>query len=291
MEFTEVRRVGVGNVEVAYREVGAGSPLLLVHGWPLSSVTWRKVAPSLAVSHRCVAVDLLGAGGTVAPRGEALPIDRQAEIVVGVADALGLERFALCGHDSGGSVARAAAVSAPERVTHLVLADTEIPGHRPWQLIAFQRLARMPGAGAMLRRTFASRWLARSPIGFGSAFADLSRFDFDEFHATVLRPLAESPEILAGSRRFLADFDLDDVDRLRDRYDALRMPTLLVWGEQDRFFPVTRGEALARMLPNVVAFERVPDAGLLVHEERPDVWARLVGEFLEPGTRLTAVRG
>ena len=55
--------------------------------------------------------------------------------------------------------------------------------------------------------------------------------------------------------------------------------------------PIARGEALARMLPNVVAFERVAAAGLLVHGERPDVWTRLVGDFLAGEAVRPAVRG
>jgi haloalkane dehalogenase len=283
MGFEAVQSVRIGRVDVAYREVGTGSPLVLVHGWPLSSATWRKVAPALADTHRCIAVDLLGAGHTAAPSSEPLTIARQAEIVLGLADALGARRFALCGHDSGGSVARATAVAAPDRVTELVLADTEVPGHRPWQVVALQALGRLPGSAALLGRILGTRRLARSSLGFGPAFADLTHVDFDEFHRTLLAPLARSPEAVRGCHRFLQEFDFGDVDALRARYGVLRMPTLIVWGEQDRFFPIAAGRRLAALLPTPARFEPVPDAGLLVHEEQPEEWVRLVGGFLKPG--------
>lgn len=280
MGFETIRRIRVGDREIAYREEGSGPPLVLVHGWPLSSATWRKVVPGLAATHRCIAPDLLGAGCSRATSGDSLSLGAQAEIVRGVADALGLERFALVGHDSGGSIARAAAVAAPDRVTELVLADTEVPGHRPWPVVALQALGRVPGAAAGLGLVFGSRHLARSPLGFGTAFGDLPHFDFDEFHAAVLAPVARSADAARSCHRFLRDFDFGEIDRLRPRYDVLCMPTLVLWGERDRFFPLAEGRRLAAMLPGTVRFEVVPEAGLLVHEERPDAWVRAVQSFL-----------
>lgn len=276
MAFDRIHRIRVGAHDVAYREEGRGTPLLLVHGWPLSSLTWRKVVPGLARSFRCIAPDLLGAGETVPAAGASFALGAQADLVVGLADALGLERFVLVGHDSGGSVARGAAVTVPDRVTHLVLADTEVPGHRPWLIRALQAIGRLPGAATMLGRSLGSRRFCRSPLGFGTAFGDLAHFDFDEFHRTLLAPLGASPELARRCHRFLADFDFADVDRVARRYDVLRMPKLVLWGERDAFFPLAEGRRLTAMLPAPARFESVPGAGLLVHEEQPDVWLRVV---------------
>ena len=131
MGFDEVHRVRVGELPVAYREAGEGEPLLLVHGWPLSSRTWRKVVPELAKSARCIAIDLLGAGETLADTERSHGLEAQGRLVGEFMDALGLDHATLIGHDSGGSVARCFATASPERVGRLVLADTEVPGHRP----------------------------------------------------------------------------------------------------------------------------------------------------------------
>jgi pimeloyl-ACP methyl ester carboxylesterase len=281
MGFDDVRRVQVGDHEVAYREEGSGPPLLLVHGWPLSSRTWRKVVPGLADSFRCIAIDLLGAGETLPPEEQEPTIGMQGNVVIGLANALGLDRFALVGHDSGGSVARAAAVAAPDRVTHLILADTEIPAHRPPLVVAFQMLGRLPGSQTLLRLVLGSKFLARTPLGFGLAFADRGSFDFDEFHDALLGPLAASEAAMEGCGRFLEAFDFAEIDALRPRYDMLRMPKLVLWGERDRFFPLAEGKRLADMLPAPTHFVQVPNAGLLVHEERPEAWTRPVRELLE----------
>jgi pimeloyl-ACP methyl ester carboxylesterase len=280
MGFDSIGRVKVEQLEVAFREVGEGPPVLLIHGWPLSSRTWRKVAPSLGGSFRCIALDLAGAGETAAPAGRSLGLAAQAQLVAGFVDALGLERVAVVGHDSGGSIARGFVTAHPERVSHLVLADTEVPGHRAPLVVAFQVVSRLPGAGALLSGALRSRALARSPLGFGACFADLRRFDFDEFFGAVIEPGAASPQRREAALRFIRDFDWADVDAVRARYDALRMPKLLLWGERDRFFPVAQGRRLAEMLPEPRRFEVVSGAGLFIHEERPEAWAQLVGEFL-----------
>ncbi len=281
MGFETIRQVKVGELEIAFREVGEGEPLLLVHGWPLSSWTWRKVVGPLSEGFRCIALDLPGAGESLGIGERDLRMPSQSQVVGGFADALGLERTILIGHDSGGSIARGWAVESPERVSRLVLAGTEVPGHRPLPVILIQRLARLPGARSLLRATFGSQRLARSPLGFGLGFADVGRFDFDEFFESLVEPIQRSEAALDGIWRFIFDFDFADVDAVGERYDALRMPKLVLWGDGDRFFPVAQGRRLHDMLPEPRRFELVPGGGLLLHEEKPEPWVRRVRAFLE----------
>ena len=266
---------------MAYREAGQGAPVVLVHGWPLSSRTWRKVVPELARSARCIALDLLGAGESLAGTDRSHGLEAQGRLVGGFLDALGLERVTLIGHDSGGSVARCFATASPERVDRLVLADTEVPGHRPPFVLLLQGLSRLPGSPLLLRSLFSSKALAKSPIGFGLCFADLGRFDFDEFFETLVAPTARSPEALRATRRFMLDFDFAEVDSVRARYDRLGMPKLVIWGERDRIFPLRVGRHLAEMLPDPKRFAAIGGAGLFVHEEQPGAWAEAVRSFLE----------
>lgn len=280
MGFETVRRIKVGDLELAFRETGSGDPIVFVHGWPLNSLTWRKVVPGLAERARCIAVDLLGAGESLAEPGASLGLEAHGRRLAGVLDALGIERATLIGHDSGGSVARSLAVAHPERVSGLVLADTEVPGHRPLLVVVLSLAARLPGGAALLRRVLGSEALARSPLGFGVAFADVGRFDFREFHAACIAPAVRTEAAARGSHRFLRDFDFGDVDRLRPRYERLTMPKCLIWGEQDRFFPLAQGRRLFEMLPGPKRFETVAGAGLFVHEEQPEAWLRIVRSFL-----------
>ena len=164
-----------------------------------------------------------------------------------------------------------------------MLADTEVPGHRPPFVALLSLTARMPGSRALFARTFGSRILARSPAGLGLCFADTRALDFGEFHAALVAPNARSEAASRCAHKFLLDFDFGEVDALAPRYTVLTMPKLLIWGDRDRFFPLAQGRRLWEMLPEPRQLEVVPGAGLFVHEEKPEEWIRAVRSFLEQG--------
>src|SRR3954454_14518875 len=127
------RFLEIGAHRVASWRVGRGPDLVFLHGWPLHSATFRHVVPLLADAFTCHLVDLPGTGRTVSRPDALVSFVGHAEVMRGVADALGLRRYGLVAHDSGGFVARTLAAADP-RVAVLAIGDTEIPGHNPWQL-------------------------------------------------------------------------------------------------------------------------------------------------------------
>jgi pimeloyl-ACP methyl ester carboxylesterase len=105
-----------------------GEPILLLHGFPESHRTWRGVAPDLARDFRVVAPDQRGFGASDKPQGvEAYRTDRILEDLIALADALGLGRFTLVGHDWGGAVAWLAALKHPDRLSRLVIVNAPHP--------------------------------------------------------------------------------------------------------------------------------------------------------------------
>ena len=114
-------------VTIRFAAGGAGPALLLVHGHPQTHVTWRKVAPALARRHTVVAPDLRGYGDSGKPDGGARHVNyskrTMAADLVALMTALGLERFALAGHDRGGRVGHRLALDFPQAVTRLALFD------------------------------------------------------------------------------------------------------------------------------------------------------------------------
>src|SRR6185436_12016637 len=104
---------------LAVRRFGnpANEPLLLIHGWPLSGLTWRKMLPALAEHYACITVDLAGAGDSSWRANNDFSFHGHAENVQRVMHALGVERYAVIAHDTGATVARRLAVIERERVT------------------------------------------------------------------------------------------------------------------------------------------------------------------------------
>ncbi|MBS3961735.1 MAG: alpha/beta hydrolase [Sandarakinorhabdus sp.] len=119
----EVIAVPVGDGVVVAEVVGTGPPLLLIHGWTLDRRIWDLQRP-LARHFRIVAVDRRGFGQSTAPP----DLGREPADIIAVADALGLDRFALGGLSQGGRVAMRTALLAPRRVTHVVLLGSALDG-------------------------------------------------------------------------------------------------------------------------------------------------------------------
>ena len=101
---------------LAYRELGAGPPVLLLHGWPTSSFLWRDVMAPIARANRVIALDLPGFGGSDKPRGRALRLRASSSgRSTGFLDALEIDEVGLAVHDLGGPIGVHWAVGRPER--------------------------------------------------------------------------------------------------------------------------------------------------------------------------------
>jgi pimeloyl-ACP methyl ester carboxylesterase len=270
----------VGSARIAWRSVGHGEPLLLIHGWPFSSWSFRRVLPRLAQRFTCFLPDTPGLGETEWRDEHDFRFAHQAESLRRFADALDLTRYSVLAFDTGATIARQLALIDPARVRRLVLLNTEIPGHRPPWIPLFQRSVGLPGSGASMRLLLRSRRLRRSGLGFGGCFRDLGRIDDPDFLAGTVAPLLASKQRLAGAQRYLAGIDWALVDGLARRHAEIAAPVLFVWGEDDPTFPIERARAMVSQLRDCRGLVAVPGARLLVHEEKPDAVADAALPFL-----------
>jgi len=127
--------VEVSGNAIFVRRYGAGPPILLVHGFPRTSLMWRFVAPQLAESHTVICVDLraYGRSGTPASTDDHFPYSKRAmaQELVEVMDKLGFSSFMLIGHDRGGRVSYRMALDHPKNVERLAVFDV-IPILEAW---------------------------------------------------------------------------------------------------------------------------------------------------------------
>ena len=260
------RYLNVGDAEVAYRKVGTGPDVLFVHGWPVSSATFRKLLPHLADHVTCHLIDLPGAGSSRFDARSALSLGRHIESVRRSIDLLGLESVAVVGHDSGGLIARHAVATDP-RLRALALIDTEQSHGISLKFRSFLAPRHVPGFGAALGWLAGQPRLRRSPLVLGDAFVDRSLLDgeFDEF---FLQSLHRSPEHLSAAMRLLKSFDYRLVHQLEALHRTITAPVLLIWGEEDRFFPVDRARRMVSDFAHA-RIEVIAGAGIFSHEERP----------------------
>jgi pimeloyl-ACP methyl ester carboxylesterase len=273
--------VDTGTESLPCRRFGSGPPLLLVHGFPLSGFTWRKVLPELAKHFTCFAPDLPGMGDSQWTDRTDFSFPGQGATLKRLVDRLGLDRYSVLAHDTGGTFARYLALDDGARVEKLVLVNTEIPGHRPPWIPLYQFLMRLPGTLTAFSLLLRSSAFLRSPMGFGGCFNDLGLIEGD-FHDHVIAPMLESPKRLEGMQRYLVGAEWAPVDALAHEHLRLRMPVRLIWGADDPTFPIEHARRMVGQLPDATLVE-IAGARLLAHEEKPAEVAQATLAFLGLG--------
>lgn len=263
---------------LAYRRFGTGPDVVFVHGWPLTSATFRGLASLLAARFTCHLIDLPGSGQTESPDGAPLDFSSQARVLRSAVDQLDLRRYALLAHDSGGLIARLLAAD-DRRVTALVLGSTEIPGHTPALIEGLLAAAHAPGGAEALRQQMQSREVRHSDAAYGGCFADPSFID-GEFHELMVAPILGSPARWAQQIAIVRTIDGSVDDVLRDAHARITAPMLFVWGDADPIFPLTKARAMVAALEGRAQIAVIPGAKLFAHEERPADFAASALPFL-----------
>ncbi len=268
-EFATERFVDVGKARICYRKAGSGTALVMTHGFPLSGLTWRRLIPALSARFTCYALDLVGLGGSTSTDRSDFSSPGQGRRFHEALSAIGVSSYVLLGNDTGGWVARELALLDRDRITHLALTNTEMPGHRPPWIPLYQIAVRLPGSSFSLRQLMSSRGFLRSPMGFGGCFEDLNYID-GEFRRLFVRPIIQSRKRLAGVFRFLEEMNFRRIDEFADLHAQLTMPTAFLWGDADPTFPVGEARRMAEQFPNVRSFETLEGAKLFFYEEHPE---------------------
>ena len=259
------RFLDVGAGEAAYRVVGTGPDVLFVHGWPVSSATFRQLLPHLVDHVTCHLIDLPSAGSSRFDADTPMSIAQHIETVRRVVGLLELDHVAVVGHDSGGMIARHAMVGDP-RLRAMGLINTE-PPDPSWRFKSFIASRHLPGLSAGLGWVAGKPRIVRSRAVFGDAFADRSLLG-GEFTEFFLAPLHESRLHRDAAVKLLRSFDMRHVTELADIHRRIDVPVQLVWGDKDPFFPVDRARAMVAGFPDA-QLAVIAGAGLFSHEERP----------------------
>jgi pimeloyl-ACP methyl ester carboxylesterase len=272
------RFIDVGHSQLAYWKTGAGPDVVFVHGWPLHSATFREIIPLLARRFTCHLFDLPGSGHTICTAESPLVFKAHAATVRRAVDMLGLSRYALVAHDTGGFVARLV-TSRDSRVTALVMGNTEVPGYVPSQIRFYAAVARLPFGRSALRLSMRSRLIRESSLAFGGCFSDRSLLR-GEFHRLFVEPILRSTEYGARMLAPMRHIDLSDFHMLESLHRAIQAPVLLVWGDRDPFFPIERARAMRDQFAGQSELRVLEGAKLFAHEERPEEFGALARDFL-----------
>lgn len=278
LDNAPVRMIDIGSASIAYRKIGSGPDLVFVHGWPLDSNTFRDLAPRLAGSFTCHLFDLPGAGASVTKDPKALRLSQHPESLRAVVDALGLTRYALLAHDSGGYAARRVAAEDP-RVSALVLGDTEVPHEVATVIRALAFATRLPLGRVLLRQMMKLRFVRRSPLGFAGCFRDLDHLD-GEFHQLFVAPLLESEKHADEVMETVRTIDFSLFDALPAVHARISAPTFLIWGSDDPIFPLAHAREMVPQFGGGATLYVIDGGKAFAHEEDVEEFAEQALAFL-----------
>jgi pimeloyl-ACP methyl ester carboxylesterase len=268
----EHRFAEANGIRVHVAESGrADAPaVLLLHGWPEHWFMWRRVMAGLADEFRLLAPDLRGFGWTEAP-GHGYDGETFAADQVALLDALGLERAHVVGHDWGGWTAMLLGILHADRVDRMVVCNAPHPWPRLSGRIALESwrswytwVIATPGLGRML---LARRSIARHILRTGNVGTPFTDQEIDLFANSFREP--ERAQAIVELYRYYQRALREGVGG-RWRRHRLTVPTLLLFGERDRYVS-------PRLLPGYEPFaddmsvELVPDSGHFIVDEKPEL--------------------
>lgn len=257
----EPREIAVDGLRLRGYAGGAGPPVVLLHGLGGVSSNWVAVVPRLVRTHRVLALDLPGHGGSVRfPR--RVGVTAFADAVAGALRAEGIGRALVVGHSFGGLVALRLAHRAPELVRALLLcapAGISSSTRAAQVVVTLSGLAKPGKAVAPLRHRWAGSARYRRALFRPWFVSDADAFGEDVTLGFLDGPPQHSDTLTAGRAMVFDD--------PREELHGVRCPALVLWGARDAQLPVDDAFEYARRLRAPVRL--VADCGHLLIGERP----------------------
>ncbi len=251
-------------VTLHFTEQGQGTPVVLLHGYPLSSVIWHEQVESLSSEYHVITPDLRGHGQSPAPEG-VYDMDLMARDVFALLDSLDVQKAVIMGHSMGGYITLAAHRLAPERFLALGLigsqagADSEETRQNRYKTA---EKVFMDGssvvANTMITKLFAPGFPMDDPIA-------------DQVKNIMLNI---RPSGIIGSLKGMAARP-DSGPTLPN----VNVPVLIITGDKDQIIAPTKAEAMASAIPGAT-LATVENAGHLMMMEQPQATAMAIRNFL-----------
>lgn len=303
--MSEIRRIPLSTgvtLNVALAGDRSKPAVVLLHGFPESHRTWREIAPRLEGDFFLVMPDQRGFAGSDRPQDvEAYEADKLIDDVFALAEALGLERFALVGHDWGGAISWPAALRGDPRLTRLAIINAPHPVIFQKSLIedSDQR------AASQYISAFRSRMFEKAAEGMG--YDALFEKSFSRHVDLAIIPEAERRQYIAdwsqpgGLTAMLNWYRASKMmvpppgvtlplpQWLLGAFPKVEVPTLVIWGMRDQALLPLQLEGLDRLVTDL-EIARIPDAGHFVPWEAPDAVVKVLRPFLAADTGASAAQ-
>jgi len=278
IERLPLKSVSVNGHRIAYLDRGQGPPVILIHGFGGSMWQWEYQQAALAGQFRVITPDLLGAGLSDKPEIEYRP-DQLLEFLTGFMDALHIPQAVMIGNSMGAGLAIGLALDYPTRVSALILIDG-LPA-RVMDHLGSPSLRRALTTPAPSWIVSVGNWL------FGGSLLESTLREFIHDPALLTQAVLDRsnrnrqrPGLFRALLTVGTNLPLWERD-FAPRIGTITHRTLIIWGEEDRVFPIKAGDELHQMIARS-QYIRVPNAGHIPQWEQPDVVNAKILSFLQP---------
>ncbi|HKW17555.1 MAG TPA: alpha/beta fold hydrolase [Terriglobales bacterium] len=261
-------------LHVQFQRLGTGPPIVLVHGLLGYSFSWRNVIPTLARGRQVFALDMPGAGFSECCADLDCRLNSAADRLLKFLDVAGIESCDLVGSSYGGATALLLTGLAPSRIRSLILVSPA----NPWSRIGTKRLALLRNAA--MARLFPKIARSLHPVHryfVRRMWGDPARITQETLDGYVL-PLLR-PGVFEHAVKIVRTWH-DGMAALETTLPKIRhIPTLLVWGTEDRVVDPESAHRLKANLPGA-QLALIEGAGHLPYEEFPEEFCGIIENFL-----------
>jgi pimeloyl-ACP methyl ester carboxylesterase len=275
MAYHEDRFIDVRTIWTRYRDLGAGPPVVLLHGLGASAESWQYVAGPLSHHYRVLVPDLIGFGYTDKPDID-YTLDAFVDFVLAFMESVGVSGASLVGHSLGGTIALRVAIRHPGSVERLVVASTGGLGEPPNRLL---KLLRIPLLGELLLRPSPAKTRQALKLYFhDESYVTEELVDLN--YRLISQPGAVRAYLSTIRNTLTAsNSDSDLTTLVTEKLDQIEAPTLVLWGEEDRVLSPGNAQVAAQGIRNVEV-HLIPEAGHNPMVEQSERFTQAVLDFL-----------
>ncbi len=254
---------------VRYDIFGQGPPIVLVRGTPFSSYVWRKVVPALAEANTVCAFDLLGYGSSEKRGGQDVSLAAQARILSQLLDHWELESPGIVGHDFGGAITLRSHLLEGRDFSAIALIDAVAlsPWGSPFYRLVQEYTGVFRQVPAYMHRAMVAAYIKDST--------------YHPMNEEAMEPYLKPWLGVEGQAAFYRQISQNDqryTDEVEPLYGEIERPVLILWGEEDRWIPPSKGEQLHKAIPGS-ELRMIPRCAHLAQEDATEVVIEHLARF------------
>ena len=265
------------SVELHHKIYGTGHPVLCLHGFGASLYSWRNFVTPLSQDYQLILIDLKGAGNSPKPPDSHYSIQDHADLIYKFILDRDLKQLTLVGNSFGGALALLLSImlleKEPGRLRALIVID---PGAYKKYIPGYVKILGIPLLGAAAVYLIPARCMAKSILKL--AYYDpkkITEADIAAYAAPLAAPGGKHALLETGKQIIPPN-----IDELTAKYKDISVPTLIIWGRQDKIISPDAGVLLDQAIPNST-LDWIEQCGHVPQEEKPEATIPLVLSFLQ----------